>query len=472
MLAIAGRARSEIAIAVKSINVIFPVDFMEILLCLLVNAGFVESFQLSVEQEPCQSPFFCISFKFIVLKCLWAFGIVLCFDKLRIVRQDCRKKKTKIRKAGEHMIVGVVKETKVEEYRVAMTPAGVEVMHRHGHEVVIQRGAGIGSGFEDDDYAGAGAEILETARDIYDRSGMVMRVKEPEPAEWELIRPGQIVFTYFHLAANEALTRALIKTRSVNIAYETIQKDGGSLPLLTPMSEVAGRMSIQQAAKYLEKETGGRGVLLGGVPGVEPATVLIIGGGVVGVNAAKMACGLGARVYLLDKDLDRLRYLSDVMPANCVLLVSTRDNIRTLVKKADVVVGAVLVHGARAPKLVTREMVGTMKKGSVMVDVAIDQGGCFDTSRATTHKDPVFSVDGVIQYCVANMPGAVPITSTLALSNATLPYALEIADKGWQRAMYENREILWGANVIDGQITFKGVADAFGLPFTSVDAFL
>jgi alanine dehydrogenase len=370
------------------------------------------------------------------------------------------------------MIVGVIKETKVEENRVAMTPAGVEIMGRHGHTVLVEKGAGIGSGFNDKAYSKSGAKIVDAPLDIYKRSDMVMRVKEPEPAECEMLRPGQILFTYLHLAANDALTRALMKAGSVNIAYETIQEENGALPLLTPMSEVAGRMAIQEGAKYLEKEFGGRGLLLGGVPGVEPAVVLIIGGGVVGLNAAKMACGLGARVYLLDTSLDRLRYLSDVMPSNCILLVSTPDNIQTLVKNADVVVGAVLVHGARAPKLVTRKMVGTMKKGAVMVDVAIDQGGCFETSRPTTHKDPIFSVGGVIHYCVANMPGAVPITSTLALSNATLPYALEIADKGWQRAMYENPEILWGANVVDGQITYKEVADTFGLPYTPIDAFL
>ncbi len=370
------------------------------------------------------------------------------------------------------MIVGIKKETKIEEYRVAMTPAGAEIMGQHGHTVLIEKGAGIGSGFDDTAYTDVGSEIVDSARTLYERSELVMRVKEPEPSEWDLIRPGQILFTYLHLAANEGLTRALMKAESVNIAYETIQEENGTLPLLTPMSEVAGRMSIQEGAKYLEREYGGRGVLLGGVPGVEPATVLVIGGGVVGVNAAKMACGLGARVYLLDTNLDRLRYLSDVMPANCVVLFSTPDNIRALVKKADMVVGAVLIRGARAPRLVTVEMMKTMKNGAVMVDVAIDQGGCFETSRATTHKDPIFSVEGVIQYCVANMPGAVPITSTHALSNATLPYALEIADKGWQRAMYENREILWGANVVNGQITYKGVADAFGMPYTPVDGFL
>ncbi len=369
------------------------------------------------------------------------------------------------------MIVGILKEIKVEENRVAMTPAGVEIMRHYGHEVLIEKGAGSGSGFADEAYTRAGARVVEEPPEIFARSRMVMHVKEPQEAEWGMLRPGQILFAYLHLAADEKQTRALMKAGSVNIAYETIQKENGSLPLLTPMSEVAGRMAIQQGAKYLEKEYGGRGVLLGGVPGVDPATVLIIGGGVVGVNAVKMACGLGARVYLLDTNLDRLRYLSDVMPANCFLLVSTPDNVRSLIRKADVVVGAVLIHGARAPRLVTRAMVKTMKKGAVMVDVAIDQGGCFETSRPTTHKDPIYFVDGVVHYCVTNMPGAVPITSTLALSNATLPYALEIADKGWQKAMWENPEIRWGANVVNGQITYKGVADAFGLPFTPIDSF-
>ncbi len=370
------------------------------------------------------------------------------------------------------MIVGILKETKVEENRVSMTPGGVEVMRYHGHTILVEKGAGQGSGFEDDAYIRAGAEIRETPGEVYGEARMVMRVKEPEPGEWGMIRPGQILFTYFHLAANEALTRALMKAGSVNIAYETIQGENGTLPLLTPMSEVAGRMAIQQGAKYLEMEHGGRGLLLGGVPGVDPGTVLIIGGGVVGVNAAKMACGLGAKVYLLDTNLDRLRYLNDVMPANCFLLFSAPDRIRSLIKWADVVVGAVLIHGARAPKLVTRPMVKTMKKGAVMVDVAIDQGGCFETSRPTTHKDPIYFVDGVVHYCVTNMPGAVPITSTLALSNATLPYALEIASKGWQKAMYENREILWGANIVDGLVTYRGVAEAFGLNHTPIESLL
>mgnify|MGYP000970340193 CR=1 FL=1 len=370
------------------------------------------------------------------------------------------------------MIVGILKEIKAEEHRVAMTPAGVEVLRRQGHEVLVEATAGIGSGFADAAYAAAAAEVVPTAAEIYARAEMVMHVKEPLPPEYELIREGQIVFTYLHLAAAEALTRVLIERRSVNIAYETIQKEDGRLPLLTPMSEVAGRMAIQQGAKYLEMAQGGQGVLLGGVPGVEPGTVVVIGGGVVGTNAAKMACGLGAKVYLLDKDLDRLRYLADVMPANCFVLVSSPAAIRELLPKADVVIGAVLIPGAKAPRLVTRDMLAGMKKGSVLVDVAIDQGGCFETSKATTHGDPTYTVDGVIHYCVANMPGAVPKTSTLALTNATLPYAAAIADKGWRRAMAANPEIRRGANVVLGKVTCKGVAEAFDLPFEPVDGLL
>jgi alanine dehydrogenase len=301
---------------------------------------------------------------------------------------------------------------------------------------------------------------------------MVMHVKEPQPSEYALIRKDQIVFTYLHLAADEKLTRAMIKSKSIDIAYETIQKTDGSLPLLIPMSEVAGRMAIQEGAKYLEMENGGMGLLLGGVPGVEPATVLVIGAGTVGTQAAKMACGLGAKVFVVDSYLPRLRYLNDVMPQNCFTLMSSPATIRRLIKEADLVVGSVLIPGAKAPKLVTRDMIKTMKKGSVMVDVAIDQGGCFETSKATTHKDPVYIIDGVIHYCVGNMPGAVAKTSTLALTNATLPYAVEIAGKGWKKAMRENQEIQKGANVIKGEITFKGVADAFGLKFTPVDKLL
>jgi alanine dehydrogenase len=301
---------------------------------------------------------------------------------------------------------------------------------------------------------------------------MVMHVKEPLPSEYGLIREGQIVFTYLHLAAAEELTQALIKSRGICIAYETIQKDDGSLPLLTPMSEVAGRMAIQQGAKYLEMTQGGHGVLLGGVPGVDPGHVVIIGGGIVGVNAAKMACGLGAKVYLLDMNLDRLRYLSDVMPANCFLLYSSPATVRELISKADVVVGAVLIPGAKAPKLITKKMLSKMKPGAVLVDVAIDQGGCFETSKPTTHSNPIYTVDGVVHYCVANMPGAVPRTSTMALTNATLPYALEIANKGWMRAMVANHEIERGANIIDGHVAYRAVAEAFDLEYTPVKQLL
>ncbi|MGD9357893.1 MAG: alanine dehydrogenase [Desulfobacterales bacterium] len=370
------------------------------------------------------------------------------------------------------MIIGILKEIKTEENRVSMTPAGVEVMVQNGHTLLIEKDAGKGSGFEDEEYKNAGAELVATAQEIFERAEMVMHVKEPLPAEYDLIREDQIVFTYLHLAAAEELTHALIKSKSINIAYETIQKAGGSLPLLTPMSEVAGRMATQQGAKYLEMAQGGHGVLLGGVPGVDPGTVVVIGGGVVGVNAAKMACGLGAKVYILDMNLDRLRYLSDVMPANCIPLMASPATTRKLVKEADVVIGAVLVAGAKAPKLVTREMLKTMQKGSVLVDVAIDQGGCFETSRATTHSDPIFEVEGIVHYCVANMPGAVAKTSTIALTNATLPYAVQIANKGWQHAMRDNPEIKLGANVMKGKVTYQAVAETFGLEYTPIDTLL
>ncbi|MFO7739641.1 MAG: alanine dehydrogenase [Desulfatiglandaceae bacterium] len=361
------------------------------------------------------------------------------------------------------MIVGILREIKAAENRVSMTPGGVEIMKQNGHTVLVEKDAGKGSGLENAAYISAGAQLVDTPQQIYARADMVMHVKEPLPSEYELIREDQIVFTYLHLAASEELTLALIKSKSIDIAYETIQKADGSLPLLTPMSEVAGRMAIQQGAKYLEMVQGGQGVLLGGVPGVDPGTVLVIGGGVVGTNAAKMACGLGAKVYLLDSNLERLRYLSDVMPSNCFLLMSSPATIRKFVKEADVVVGAVLIPGAKAPKLVTRDMLKTMKKGSVMVDVAIDQGGCFETSKPTTHSDPIYTVEGVVHYCVANMPGGVAKTSTFALTNATLPYAVEIANKGWRRAVKENPEIKPGANVVKGKVACRGVADAFGL---------
>jgi alanine dehydrogenase len=353
-----------------------------------------------------------------------------------------------------------------------MTPAGVEVMVKSGHQVLVEKSAGAGSGFTDDAYTRSGAKIIDTPQQIYATADMVMHVKEPLPPEYDLIREGQIIFTYLHLAADEAQTRALIKSKAVCIAYETIQKDDGTLPLLTPMSEVAGRMAIQEGAKFLEMPQGGHGVLLGGVPGVEPATVVVIGGGVVGVNAAKMACGLGAKVYLLDMNLNRLRYLNDVMPANCFTLMSSPATIRKLVKTADVVIGAVLVPGAKAPKLVTRDMLKTMENGAVLVDVAIDQGGCFETSKATTHGEPTFVIEGVVHYCVANMPGAVAKTSTLALTNATLPYALQIANQGWKKAMQTDPEIKRGANIINGKVTYKAVAEAFGLVYTPVDKLL
>ncbi len=370
------------------------------------------------------------------------------------------------------MIVGILKEIKVLERRVSMTPAGVIAMIKNGHEVVVEKAAGAGAGFPDAEYLAAGAKILDTPAEIFAAADMVMHVKEPQPSEYDLIREDQIVFTYLHLAADEQQTHGLIKSNSICIAYETIEKDNGSLPLLIPMSEVAGRMASQEAAKYLEMPQGGMGVLMGGVTGVEPATVVVIGGGVVGINAAKMACGLGAKVYILDTNLERLAYLDDVMPANCFPVMSNAAVLAELVAKADVVIGAVLIAGAKAPKLLTKDMLKTMKKGSVIVDVAIDQGGCFETSKATTHEDPVYEVEGVLHYCVANMPGAVARTSTAALTNATLPYAIEIANKGWKKAMQDNKEIKLGANVIKGQVVYKAVSEAFGLDYTPVDEFL
>ncbi|WDN90354.1 alanine dehydrogenase [Desulfosarcina sp. BuS5] len=363
------------------------------------------------------------------------------------------------------MIVGILKEIKSAENRVSMTPAGVETLVQNSHAVLVEKDAGKGTGFTDNDYVKVGGEIVASPGEIYKRADMVMHVKEPLPSEYDLIRKDQIIFTFLHLAANEKLTRALIKSRSVCIAYETIQKPDGSLPLLTPMSEIAGRLAVQQGAGFLEMTHGGRGVLLGGVPGVNPGTVVVIGGGTAGINAAKMACGLGAKVYLLEINLARLRYLSDVMPKNCFLIMSGPAAIRKFVKKADLVVGAVLSPGAKSPLLVTRPMLKTMKKGSVIVDIAIDQGGCFETSKPTTHIDPVYTINGVLHYCVANIPGAVPITSTIALTNATLPYVVEIADKGWKRAARENPSIGSGLNVVDGKVTCRGVSDAFGLEY-------
>ncbi len=368
------------------------------------------------------------------------------------------------------MLLGVLKEIKNKENRVSMTPAGVEQMVSRGHTVQVETNAGIGSGFSDEEYVNAGATIAAGAKDIYEKCEMVMKVKEPLPVEFPMIRKGQLLFTYFHFAADEKLTKAIMDTGSIAVAYETVEKANGSLPLLTPMSEVAGRMAIHEGAKYLEKTYNGKGILLGGVPGVEPGTVLVIGGGIVGTNAAKMACGMGAKVYLLDTNLERLRYLSDVMPKNCFPLMSSPAILRRLLSESDLVVGAVLIPGAVAPKLITREMLGYMKKGSVIVDVAIDQGGCVETAKATTHDDPIYEVDGIIHYCVANMPGAVSMTSTVALTNATLPYALELADKGYKKAARENPELAKGVNIVEGKITYKGVADAFNMEYHSLDS--
>jgi len=370
------------------------------------------------------------------------------------------------------MLIGVLKEIKAKENRVAMIPAGVEQMVAHGHSLLIETCAGDGSGFSDKDYVRAGAKICSSPEEIYKKSEMIIKVKEPLPVEYPLIRKGQIVFTYFHFAASAELTKAIIDSGCIALAYETIERENGSLPLLTPMSEIAGRMAIQEGAKYLEKTFGGKGILLSGVPGVEPATVMIIGGGVVGANAAKIAAGLGAKVFLLDVNLERLRYLSDIMPANVITMVSNPENTRKLLRQADLIVGAVLRHGAIAPKLITREMLKLMKKGSVIVDVAIDQGGCIETSKPTTHDAPIYVVDGIIHYCVANMPGAVSFTSTKALTNATLPYALEIADKGYKKAAQQNPEIAKGINIIEGKVTHQGVAEAFDLEYQSVDSML
>ncbi len=367
------------------------------------------------------------------------------------------------------MIVGVPKEIKPDENRVALVPAGAEALTRAGHEVLVERGAGVGSGFADDAYERAGAAILGDPDGLWSRAGMIVKVKEPIESEYERIRPEQVIFTYFHFAADEGLTRAILESRCVAIAYETVQLANGELPLLTPMSEVAGRMSVQEGAKYLEKTEGGYGILLGGVPGVLPAEVLIVGGGVVGTNAAKIAAGFGAHVTILDVDLERLRYLDDVMPANVDLLYSNRHTILEQLRRVDVVIGAVLVPGGKAPKLVLREDLGLMKDGAVIVDVAVDQGGCVETAHPTTHHEPTYVVDGVIHYCVANMPGAVPHTSTLALTNATFPYSLRLADAGWVSACRADPSLARGVNAVDGKCTYEAVARAFGIEYTPLE---
>ena len=367
------------------------------------------------------------------------------------------------------MLVGIPSEIKNNEYRVALTPAGAEALARAGQGVLVQAGAGDDSGFTNDYYERAGAEVVGTAGEVWARADMVMKVKEPVATEWPLIREGQLIFGYFHFAASESLTRAVMDSGAVAIAYETVGPEDGELPLLTPMSEVAGRMAIQAGAKYLERPSGGSGVLLGGVPGVLPAKVLVLGGGVVGSHAARMAAGLGARVAVMDISLPRLRHLSETMPANVNVLYSTRYAVRKQLTDSDLVVGAVLVAGKKAPELVKREDLASMRRGSVIVDVAVDQGGCVETSRPTTHEDPVYEVDGVIHYGVSNIPSAVPRTSTLALTNATLPYALQLACKGWRRACEADPELARGINIAYGKVTHPGVAEAFGMKPEAVD---
>lgn len=370
------------------------------------------------------------------------------------------------------MIIGVPKEIKAYENRISLVPAGAEVLVNDGHIVLVERDSGLGSGFGDEAYERVGATISGSADDVWERADMIIKVKEPIEQEWPKVRSGQIIFTYFHFAASEELTRAIMDSGCVAIAYETVQLATGELPLLTPMSEVAGRMAVQEGAKYLEKAYGGMGILLGGVPGVLPAKVLIVGGGVVGTNSARMAAGLGASVTVLDVSLDRLRYLADVMPANVSLLYSNRHNLLEQASNADLLIGAVLVPGAKAPKLIRRDDLSIMKPGSVIVDVAVDQGGCIETIKPTTHENPTYVVDGVVHYGVANMPGAVPRTSTLALTNATFPYARKIGRQGWTAACSDNQELFLGLNVVAGKVVYPGVAEAFGLELTDPSTLL
>jgi len=370
------------------------------------------------------------------------------------------------------MKIGVPKEIKTNENRVALVPAAAEALVAAGHSVMIEKGAGEGSSFPDSAYTSVGARIGVDADTVWREAEMIMKVKEPIKPEWPRIKKGQVIFTYFHFAADRELTLAHLKSGAICIAYETVELPTRELPLLTPMSEVAGRMAVQEGAKYLEKLYGGRGVLLGGVPGVAPAKVVILGGGIVGINAAKMAAGLGAKVTVLDLSLERLRYLSDVMPANVTLIYSNRHNILEQISTADLVVGAVLIPGAVAPRLIRREDLKTMQPGAVIVDVAIDQGGCVETIKATTHENPTYVVDGIIHYGVANMPGGVPRTSTLALTNATFPYVMQLANKGWKQALKENPALKKGLNIVDGKVTYPAVAEAFALPYTPPDSYL
>lgn len=364
------------------------------------------------------------------------------------------------------MIIGVPKEIKNNENRVGVTPAGVRELVAHGHKVYVQATAGLGSGFSDEEYVGAGAVMLPGIADVYEAAEMIVKVKEPIAPEYPLCRRGQVIFTYFHFACDRELTDAMLASGAVCIAYETVRLPDGSLPLLVPMSEVAGRMSVQEGCRFLEKPQGGRGILLGGVPGVPPARVLILGAGVVGRNAALMAAGLGADVTICDISLPTLRHVADVMPKNVKTLFSSRHNIEQELPRTDLVIGSVLIPGAKAPKLVTRDMLALMRKGSLLVDVAIDQGGCFETSHPTTHSEPTYTLDGIVHYAVANIPGAVPFTSTMALTNATLPYAVRLADRGWKEACRADKALAEGVNIVDGKTVYPAVAEAFGLPLT------
>ena len=357
------------------------------------------------------------------------------------------------------MVIGLPKEIKNNESRVALTPAGVFELTKKNHTVYVQANAGFESGFSDSDYEQVGASILPTIGDVYAQSEMIVKVKEPIEEEYSLIREGQVVFTYFHFASNKKLTDAMVASKAICIAYETVEDRKGTLPLLTPMSEVAGRMAIQQGAKYLEKPIKGKGILLGGVPGVRPGKVLILGGGVVGVQAAKMAAGLGALVTILDISMERLRYVNDIMPNNVITEFSNEFTIRKHIKDADLIIGGVLIPGAKAPKLITRDMLKDMQPGTVIVDVAVDQGGCFETTKPTTHEDPIYIIDDVVHYCVANMPGAVPYTSTVALTNVTLPYVMQIANNGWETACNKNEGLKKGLNIVKGEIILKELLD-------------
>lgn len=370
------------------------------------------------------------------------------------------------------MIIGVPKEIKIHENRVALLPGGVKALKQEGHDVLIQQGAGLGSGFPDERYIAAGAEIMADVDKLWQQAEMIMKVKEPIKIEYERMREGQLIFTYFHFAASRELTDAVVDSKCVAVAYETVESVDRSLPLLIPMSEVAGRMASQEGAKYLEKAQGGRGVLLGGIPGVRPANVMVLGGGIVGVNAAKIAAGMGATTTIMDINMSRLRYLDDVMPRNVNTMFSSEANIMRMLPDVDLVIGAVLKPGAKAPHLITRDMLKEMRAGTVLVDVAIDQGGCFETSKPTTHDDPIYIVDDIVHYCVANMPGAVPYTSTLGLTNVTLPYALDLANKGWKQALKDDEELKKGLNIVDGNIVYADVATAFDMPYKPVDEVL